>query len=312
MVSKFLLLIFIFTNILFASFEYVKVGNIDRYYNSKISNEQLKSLLLEIKEDLESQLQTNVFDLSSTGKPIDLVHVEPSLLEKRIERKVNRLKSKQKKIDQLQTYFPKNQRIIIKEKELFKKQNALLNSRIKNFNSYVREINKNRNISGEKFKKLKADITSKKKKLDIEIKKMNRYKDDIRRKVNRFNTKVNSFNGQIREYKRLSKELETLTRGFKKVKGMTFGVKEINTKTYYKDGKRVQKKTQKQRMDKIEIYGFSSIGELKAILAHEILHLVGIPHINNKYSLMNSVIQENQIKNLKLTKEDIKNFKENF
>jgi len=312
MVSKFLLLIFIFTNILFASFEYVKIGNIDRYYNKKISNEQLKSLLLEIKEDLESQLKTDVFALSSTGKPINLVYVEPSLLEKRIERKVNKLKSKQKKIDQLQAYFPKNQKAINKEKKLFKKENSLLNSRIKNFNSYVRSINKKRNMSGVEFKKIKADILSTKKKLDLEIKKMNRYRDDIKRKVNKFNTKVNSFNGEIREYKRLSKELETLRRGFKKVKGMTFGVKEINTKTYYKNGKRVQEKTQKQRMDKIEIYGFSSRGELKAILAHEILHLVGIPHINDKYSLMNSIMQENQIKNLKLTKEDIKNFKENF
>lgn len=312
MVSKLLILIFIFTNFLFASFEYVKVGNIDRYYNSKISKEQLKSLLLEIEEDLESQLQTNIFDLSTRGKPINLVYVEPSLLEKRIERKVNRLKLKQKKINQLQEYFPKNQKIINREKELFKKENAFLNSRIKNFNSYVRDINRKKSMSGEEFKRVKADINSKKKKLDIEIKKMNRYRNDIKRKVNRFNTKVNSFNGQIREYKRLSKELETLTRGFKKVKGMTFGVKEINTKTYYKNGKRVQEKTQKQRMDKIEIYGFSSMGELKAVLAHEILHLVGLPHINDKYSLMNSIMQENQIKNLQLTNDDIKNFNENF
>jgi chromosome segregation ATPase len=312
MVSKILLLIFIFTNILFASFEYVSVGNIDRYYNSKISTEQLKSLLLEIEEDLESQLQTNIFDLSNNGKPINLVYVEPSLLEKRIERKIDLLKSKQKKINQLQEYLTKNQKIINKEKELFKKENALLNSRIKDFNSYVKEINKKRNFSNEQFKRIKADILSTKKKLDIEINKMNRYRDDIKRKVNKFNTKVNSFNNQIREYKRLSKEIETLTRGFKKVKGMTFGVKEINTKTYFKDGKRVQEKTQKQRMDKIEIYGFSSRGELKAVLAHEILHLVGLPHINDKYSLMNSVMQENQIKNLKLTKEDIKNFRKNF
>ncbi len=312
MVSKILLLIFIFTNILFASFEYVSVGNIDKYYNSKISIEQLKSLLLEIEEDLESQLQTNIFDLSNNGKPINLVYVEPSLLEKRIERKINRLKIKQKKIDQLQAYFPKKQKTINREKELFKKENALLNSKIKSFNSYVKEINKKKNISTEQFKKIKADIFSTKKKLDIEINKMNRYRDDIKRKLNKFNAKVNSFNNQIREYKKLSKEIETLTRGFRKVKGMTFGVKEINTKTYFKDGKRVQEKVQKQRMDKIEIYGFSSRGELKAVLAHEILHLVGIPHINDKYSLMNSVIQENQIKKLELTKEDIKNFKENF
>lgn len=312
MVSKLLILTFLFTNFLFASFEYIKVGNIDRFYNSKISKAQLQALLLEIEQDLETQLQTNIFDLSTNGKPINLVHVEPTLLEKRIERKVNRLKLKQKKIDDLQSYFPKNQKIINKDKELFKKQNDLLNAKIKKFNSYVQEINRRKSMSNEEFKKAKSYINSRKKKLDNEIKQINRIRNDIKRKVTRFNTKVNIFNGQIREYKRLSKELETLTRGFKKVKGMTFGVKQVKTKTFFKDGKRVQEKTQTQTMDKIEIYGFSSMGELKAILAHEILHLVGIPHINSKNALMHSIIQENQIKNLKLTQADIKNFKQNF
>jgi predicted Zn-dependent protease len=65
-------------------------------------------------------------------------------------------------------------------------------------------------------------------------------------------------------------------------------------------------------MNKIEIYGFESKDELKAILAHELAHLLGIPHIDAKGSLMNPILQENQIEQLSLSKKDIINFKKNF
>ena len=45
-------------------------------------------------------------------------------------------------------------------------------------------------------------------------------------------------------------------------------------------------------MNKIEIYGFDNKQELKVILAHEIAHLVGIPHINVKDALMNPILQK--------------------
>lgn len=65
-------------------------------------------------------------------------------------------------------------------------------------------------------------------------------------------------------------------------------------------------------MNKIEVYGFDSKNELKAILAHEITHLVGIPHIEVKDALMNPILQENQINLLSLSKSDIINFKKFF
>ena len=61
-------------------------------------------------------------------------------------------------------------------------------------------------------------------------------------------------------------------------------------------------------MNKIEIYGFESLNELKAILAHELAHLVGIPHIEVVGALMNPVLQKNQIENLELTSYDIELF----
>lgn len=312
MISKILLLSFIFFNISYASFELVRVGNIDKYYQSQISKSELKSIILDIEQTLEHQLQMNIFDYSESGKPIDLVYVAPSTLEQRMNIKIDQLKLKQKKITELQDYFPKNQESINKYKANFNKSNENLNQRVREFNAYVKDINKRKNISKKEYEKIKSDVNSRKKALDNEIYQMNKYRNEVRKKVDNFNNKVNLYNSYIRDYKRLNKELEAMSRGFKKVKGMTFGVKEIKTKTYFKDGVKVKEKREKNSMNKIEIYGFESKNELKAIIAHEISHLVGIPHIDDKYALMNPMIQKNQIEDLKLTTPDIINFKKNF
>lgn len=83
-------------------------------------------------------------------------------------------------------------------------------------------------------------------------------------------------------------------------------------KTYVEDGKKYEKKSIVNSMNKIEIYNFESINQLKVVLAHEIAHLVGIPHINIKGSLMHPLLQEEQLNLLYLTNEDIVNFKNNF
>jgi hypothetical protein len=103
-----------------------------------------------------------------------------------------------------------------------------------------------------------------------------------------------------------------MSRSIKKVKGRTFGLKEVSLKTYYKDGKKVKERSVTNSMTKIEIYGFESKEKLKVVLAHEIAHLVGIPHINIKNALMNPLLQKKQIENFSLTDADIRNFKRNF
>ena len=108
------------------------------------------------------------------------------------------------------------------------------------------------------------------------------------------------------------KELESLGRDIKTVNGRTFGIKETVLKTYYKDGKEEKESTTTNSMNKIEIYNFNSLEHLKVILAHEIAHLVGVPHIDDVGALMNPILQENQKSRLHLTSEDIENFRKNF
>ena len=93
----------------------------------------------------------------------------------------------------------------------------------------------------------------------------------------------------------MSNELESMNRSFKKVKGKTFAQKKVTLKTYYKDGKKVEERDVEKTMNKIEIYGFDNLAELKVIIAHEIGHLVGLPHIQVEHALMNPILQKKQM-----------------
>ena len=78
---KFLYLFIFLSFNCFASYEQIKIGKIDDYYKDKISQQQLKNILDEIEETLETQLNMNIFDYSSNGKPIDILYVPDSKLE---------------------------------------------------------------------------------------------------------------------------------------------------------------------------------------------------------------------------------------
>ncbi len=74
-------------------------------------------------------------------------------------------------------------------------------------------------------------------------------------------------------------------RNFSSVKGRAFGSISMVQRTSYKNGRKVKEKIIKNSMDRIEIYGFDNLNQLKVLLAHEIGHLVGLPHINVKKML---------------------------
>ncbi|WP_072682652.1 matrixin family metalloprotease [Arcobacter sp. LA11] len=313
MFFKILLLFFLLVNISSASYKKLRIGKIDDYYKDRISEYELRTIIDEIEYFLEAELNMNIFDYSQLqGKDINIVYVPPSKLEKRIEHHIRKLKQKEKEIKKLQKSFPKKIKDVNKLKKLFTKQNNILNKRMRDLNDYIREVNKKKNVSKSEYNKIQNYVKKQKTKLHIQLKKLKKEQSYVKSVVDKYNKNIRLYNSLIRKHNKYNNELEVMSRNFKKIKGMTFGIKEIRLKTYYKDGKIVKEKNIRNNMNKIDIYGFDSLKELKTILAHEILHLVGIPHINAKNALMNPIIQKNQLEKLSLTREDIINFEKHF
>jgi len=309
---KTLLLILFLFNFSNASFQEIRIGKIDAYYQDKISEGELRRIIDEIEETLEIQLGVNVFDYSQSGKPIDILYVPASKLEQRINRKIEKLYIKRTRIEKKGIDFSKKENEIDIFKKEIEAKNTVLNQKVKRYNDYIKEQNRNKVKTKKEYNSIQKEVKSRQLKLNIAIKKFKKDQARFKRLVLSYNNKGFSYNNSIREFMRLKKEVETMSRKFKKVKGVTIEAQEITLKTYTKNGKRVKERSINQIMNKIEIYGFDSLDELKAILAHEIVHLVGIPHINVKGALMNPILQKTQIEKFLLTEEDITNFNNYF
>jgi CHASE3 domain sensor protein len=296
----------------FASFQEVRIGKIHDYYKDKISEQQLRTIIDEIEHTFESQLNMNIFDYSLNGKPIDILFETPSKLEEKIQKKMEKLNSKLEKIEELKIQFPKMKEELNSSQNSYNEQISILNKKVEELNEYVRNINKKTNLSKDEYSKIQNYINIEKSKIDIESKKQKNLHRDLIKQFNSYNQKIFSFNNLVNDSNRISNEIESMNRNVKKIKGKTIGEENITIKTYYKDGKLIKEKTNSISMNKIEIYGFDNLKQLKVVLAHEIAHLVGIPHIESPNALMNPVLDKTQEERLVLTAEDILNFKENF
>jgi hypothetical protein len=303
-----LLILFSFS---FASFQEVKIGKIDDFYKGKLSEHQLKIIIDEIEYTFESQLNMNIFDYSQNGKPIDIIFETPSKLEEKIKEKMENFTLKLEKIEELKTQFPKIKEEMTISQNTYNEQSSILNKKIEELNGYVRNINKKTNLSKDQYLEAQNYINIEKSEIDIEGKKQKKSHKDLTKLFNSYNQKVFSFNNLVNDSNRISNEIESMSRSFKKIKGKVFADENTTIKTYYKDGQLVKEKSSIISMNKIEIYGFDNLKQLKVVLAHEIAHLVGIPHIEVKNALMNPLLDKNQDE-LVLSSEDILNFKENF
>lgn len=311
---KTLFLIPLFITSLYASFEKLTIGTMDSYYKNKISKEQIYKILKEIENDFETQLGKDIFDYSSDGKQINFIYLPPTSMEKSIARKIKRIKDKRQKITQLETFFSGKKEQIEDLSNNLKKEHDIVNNEIKTYNKYIKEINSNKNLTMEEFKKAKDYSLKEKKRLDSNIKNVNLKRRTLSKTIRTFNSNVIKYNNLISSFNRLNIELESMNRHYTKVQGRTYGFETTEKKTTFKDGKKVEEtSTSSTTMNKIEIYGFKDLKELKIILAHEIAHLVGIPHTDEKDALMNPIIQKRQLEEgLFLTPADIKLFKNYF
>ena len=312
MIYKTIFLISLLFNISFASYQEVRIGKIDDYYKDKLSEQQLKTIIDEIENTLETQLNINIFDYSSNGKPIDILYVPDSKLENDISKKIDKLNSKKEKLENLKDFFSIQKNEIDRLEESYTIQTNLVNNKVDILNNYIKEVNKQKSLDKNEYNRVQEYVKKERSKIDLDLKEQRKAQSNLTKTLNQYNQKVFSYNNLSREINTLVSQIETMTRSVKKINGRTFGLQETTLKTIYKDGKMVQEKSVQTDMDKIEIYSFDSLAQLKVVIAHEILHLVGIPHIEESGALMNPLLQKNQMERLYLTNEDIGNFRKNF
>ncbi|MEA3315982.1 MAG: matrixin family metalloprotease [Campylobacterota bacterium] len=308
---KLLVFILILSNHSNAKYQKVKVGFIDEHYKNILTKEILIDILKDIENRLEYQVNRNIFDIHHTGKPIDILYRTPSQKKIELEKGIKILETKKDKIDRLKKEFKSKESNIKSKRKKLNRFTKSLNKEIKKLNRYIESKNKKQHTQTQ-YQDIKRYVDKKQKEIKTKTNILNRDKKEFNKKLKRYNKTISLYNKTIRQYNRLQRKIEVLSRNLKEVKGVALGYTEVISKTFYENGYKKTTKETKSYMNKIEIYSFNNLKELKAVLAHEIGHLVGVEHINSKGALMNPILQKNQIDNLSLTPRDIVKFKKNI
>ncbi|MDD5716787.1 MAG: matrixin family metalloprotease [Sulfuricurvum sp.] len=297
-----------------AHYQQVKIGSISSKYSNSLSEKQLYTLIQEIKTQFDRQLGYSVFEYSENGLPINILFANESQKRKMLKRYEEEIVSIQKHINMLDTQITDERNILDRNQETLNAKVKALNQSIQNLNSYISQTNSTvSSLSKEQYASIKQKVETEHSIIEQTKKGYEQNRARHNRDLTAFNRIISQHNALIRQHNSLVIRIESLSDNILEVKGKAIGKNITKVKTYYQDGKKIVEKENRDEMDKIEIYGFEgNMNQLKAVLAHEIAHLVGINHIEKKGALMNPILQSNQVERMELTSEDIKAFNQLF
>ena len=297
-----------------AQFQQVRIGEISSKYKDSLSQKQLYNLIQEIKQQFDRQLGYSVFEYSPNGLPINILFANESQRKKLLKRYEEELNSTQKQIEQLDIQIADERSYFDKKTQTLKGESERLNRSIADLNSYIAKTNPTvSSLSKEQYQTVKQNVDLQQSNIETAKKIFEEKRAHYNRDAREFNRMISRHNSLIRQHNSLVVRMESLSDSIPEVKGKTIGKNITTVKTYTLDGKKVVQQENYNQMEKIEIYGFDgNVNQLKAVLAHEIAHLVGINHIDKKGALMNPILQSNQIEKLELTPDDIKAFNQVF
>ena len=298
----------------FAEYQEVKIGSIDKKYKDILTHKQLTSILKDIEHQFESQLGFKVFGISENGKPIDILYIGESRKKKNLKRYMRNLDSIQNKIKKLNQEINTEQ---IKSAELSNKLSSevtILNQMVAKLNKYISTtFDESKQLTTDEYNTAKAYVTKEQNSINKNKKLFNKKRKAYNRQLKTIKRKISKYNVLVRKHNNVSRKIEVLSNSIQEVKGKTIAKNITQVKTFHKDGETQVEKSSRLEMQKIEVYSFEEdLAYLKAVLAHEIAHLVGVNHSNESGALMHPTLQENQIKRLDLKHSDIQGFNEAF
>lgn len=229
---------------------------------------------------------------SSTGKPVvvysegadlkvDLVYADEQQLTDSERQFRDRLQSESVSIDVMERRFNQRENEYEEEVRRYDSDMEQLQISIDRLNQWVNIQNRNGGFNEDELRqydyrkdaidKKSEALERKKAELMQEAENMNRMISDLNRRINQKNELVDEYN-----------------RTFTGERKFTQGAYEWN-----------------QMGKSIQVFQFSSLEELKLVLAHEVGHALGLEHVENPSSVMYYLMGNQKMNGLALTDEDV-------
>jgi len=257
-----------------------RFGHIDPRFN--VSKEDVKNVMKEVEDLWASALGRNLLNYSPNGTVvINLVYGKDQKRTENEQALSSRINILKKQVEMSKKEY---QRLL----KSFQKKKNELQTTISHYEELAKDYNKKiaRWKTGSDIPKgKKQDIEKMKQQiayLQSQIKKKHKNSESLRKRVNskskHLNTIIDLQNQMIAKYNNTFSDPQKFDQG-----------------RYIKDGNK----------ERINIYQFSNRAELKTVLAHEAGHAMGLGHVDNPKSIMNAMMDKQDIFHLSLTREDI-------
>lgn len=176
-------------NLCYANTQKVTIGTIAWQYKDIISKEKLEEIVFEIEQEFESKLNTNLFDYSENGIPINLIYIPATKLEQNILSKNKIISQLLEEINKNKSYISDGKKQMYSLRNSFKKENTILNNRIKKLNGFIKSIKKQKNISMQEYKQAKQYVKKERDIINSEIKRVKIEHKNVSLSIKDFNKK---------------------------------------------------------------------------------------------------------------------------
>ncbi len=262
-----------------------RIGSIDPEFD--ITKSELRNLMEEVEKLWQTAIEQEVLRHSEVGSVvIHLIYSEEQKRtdnEKQFSQRINTIKQQVASLENEYQRLAQNYKR--KQKDL-QKSVSEYHQAVEEYNTTVKAWNSKGGIPPDKKEAIKAKKRQVEK-LEAEVRRKETNTEAVRQQVNARSSQLNE----------LIKRQNTLIARYNKEFGEP---RKFDQGQYIRQGDD----------ERINIYQFGNWAELKTVLAHESGHAMGLDHVDNPRSLMNAVMDKQDIFNLALTDEDIQALKQ--
>jgi uncharacterized phage infection (PIP) family protein YhgE len=242
----------------------------------------LKTVIQEVAQLWSSSTDRSVVAYSPQGAiPINLIYSKKQQQLDNRDRISDRIDVKQHRLERIKVGHDSIAQSFRELKYEYEDRLNRFNRIVDDYNQTVQQINARGGANARQDSMLSAQ------KLRI---------DSLKRQLNRFHTQVENkrklVNDLAATINRLAAQANAEVQRYNQQYGR---IHKFNQGRYMKD----------RSGERIEIYQFSNLRDLRMVITHEIGHALGIDHVSNPSSVMYYLRGQQDIQNLKLTSEDI-------
>jgi hypothetical protein len=256
------------------------IGTFDESFG--ITKEDFSKIVFEAEKIWEKGIGKDLFTYNPNALfTINLVfdkRQQETIAEKQFREKLNK---ENYSYDTLTNKYETLKASYNKRFEQYSSSVSLYEKKLKEYNNEVSYWNKHAGIPKEKYNDLEKkrlnlkNIEAQLKEESVYLKKLN---DNMKSLVKQINSFAGDFNANIRDYNSKFGKARTFDQG-------------------------------EYTGDKINIYQFDKINDLRLVLAHEFGHALHLEHVENPLSIMYYLMDKQNLKDPTLSKEDLQALK---